>query len=437
MNASPSKRRLLQRHCASLMLGVLALALTTLQACGGGADRTKAHVRLVNASADYPSLSLTIDGSTLTPAAAYGDSPDYADATRGTQNLDVYSAGSAAVQKSVTAGLGKDGYYSLVAYGKAGSLATVLLDDSTATPASDKALLRILNAAPDAGNVDVYLTDAGDPLTTATPLQSGVAYGALGITITINSGTWRLRVTGASQKDDLRLDVSGLVFDGSSVKTLVLTPGRGGALVNALVLGQQAGIARVDNTQARVRVVAGVSDRGVVQASVAGLPLLNGVAAPATVGYTLFDAGEVTATVTANGAPAPLATTTLAGGGDYSLLVYGTPAAPVAVWVSDDNRLPADAAKAKLRLVHGVANVTGTLALKLDLAVSASGVPAGGASSYSLAGATTAARLEISSSDSSLAPYTTIDRTLIANSVYSLFMLGSAAAPVDALVKDR
>ena len=39
---------------------LLACAALLLAGCGGGADRTKAQVRLVNASSGYPALDLVV-----------------------------------------------------------------------------------------------------------------------------------------------------------------------------------------------------------------------------------------------------------------------------------------------------------------------------------------------------------------------------------------
>ncbi len=414
----------------------LALALSMavgLAACGGGADRTKAHVRLVNASSGYGSLSLTIDGSTVASGVVAGSSADYADASRGTQDLDIYSPGSATVLATRSASLGKDSYYTLLAYGRAGALATQLLDDSQSTPSSGKTLVRVINTAGDAGSLDVYLTGVGDDLSQAAPLQSAAAYGVLGGFVTINSGTWRLRVTAAGNADDLRLDVSGLSFDSGGVKTLVVTPGRNGLLVNALVLSQQGGVAAAANVQARVRVAAGVGSSGLVTASVGGATLISSAASPALSDYQRVSAGTSAPVVTVNGAAVTTASATLLAGGDYTLVVYGAPGAAGAAVVADDNSLPGDAAKAKLRLVNGAA---GSLTLKVGLVVKASGVGVGAASDYTAADATTTGSLQVSSSDG-LLNYAGNDLTLSANSVYTLFLLGGPSVPVGQLTKDR
>ncbi len=420
------------RACLTL---ALSLTLTLgLAACGGGTDRTKAHVRLVNASSGYSSLALVIDGSTIASGVAAGSSADYADASRGTQDLDISSPSSATILATRSASLGKDTYYTLLAYGRAGALATQLLEDSQSSPGSGKTLIRVINTASESGSLDVYLTGATDALVQAAPLQTGAAYGTLGSFVTINSGTWRLRITGAGNASDLRLDVSGLSFESTGVKTLAITPGRGGLLVNALLLSQRGGVTAGANGQARVRVAAGVSSNAAVTASVAGTTLMNSAIAPALTDYALVTAGTVTPVVTVNGTAVAFGgAPTLLAGGDYTLIVYGAPGTAAAAVVADDNTPPSDGSKAKLRLVNGV---TGSLTLKLGLVVKASGVAAGTASDYATADATTTGAMQVTSADG-LLNYNASDLTLSASGVYTLFMLGSSTAPVGQLNRDR
>jgi hypothetical protein len=229
--------------------------------------------------------------------------------------------------------------------------------------------------------------------------------------------------------------VSGLGFGSQGVNTLVLTPGRGGVLVNALLLAQQGNITTAANSQARVRVVAGVTDAAAVSATVGGTALLSGVAAPAQTNYTLLPAGSPPVVVSANGTAAALSSAALVAGSDYTLMVYGTAAAPVAVLLSDDNTLPSDTSTAKLRLVHGLADVSGTLSLQVDLVVLASGVSQGMASAYSPVNASSTTRLTATGAGFTL--NTGADQTFVAGANYSFFVVGSAVAPVPILHRDR
>jgi len=412
-------------------------AMVLVAACGGGTDKTKAHVRFVDASSGYSTLSMTIGSTSVAAGVAYGGTTNYIDVSPSDTDSSITSTGSATVLSSKTLSLSKDTYYTMLAYGKAGALTSVLLEDNNSSAASGKTYVRIINTAPDAGSLDVYLTGTSDTLAQSTTLQSAVAYGTMGSYNTITSGTWRLRVTATGSKTDVRLDVPSMAFSSTGVTTLVLSPGRGGVLVHALLLNQQSDTTVADNTQARLRVVAGVNGTSAITAKVAGTALMNAVASPTRTDYTLVSAGTQAVAVTSGSASAALASMTLVGGGDYTLLVYGPSGTPVAAAMEDDNTLPTTSSAGKLRLVHGVDGVTGNLALKTNFLLSADSVAPGKASAYFTQAASTTVRFDVSSSDGALSAYSSTGNEILSSGIYTLFMVGSAAAPVGILAPDR
>ena len=404
--------------------------------CGGGEDVSKARVRFVNAST-YSALTLKVGDDTPASSVAYGADTGYQNVEPGSRTADVSSPGSATILSSASVSLSKDRDYTLLAYGKAGALAQVLLDDEIGTPSSGKALVRVINAAADAGSVDVYLTGASEALGSATALQSGAVYGTMNGFVTINSGDWRLRVTAAGSKTDVRLDVANLNFDSESVRTLVITPSRGGVLVNALVVRQGGGLDNAANTQARVRVVAGAGGSQPVVASVGGTALLAGDTAPARTAYTTLAAGTVAVAASAGSSTAALTSATLQGGGDYTLLVWGASGSAQAAMLEDDNSRPSDSARARMRLVNGVAGASGTLSLKVEFLVTVSGVAAGTASSYADLAAASTPQLDVSAAGSSSTLCSVANKDVSANGVYTLFALGDATATSCVLSTDR
>lgn len=420
----------------TMMLAALA-ALALLAGCGGGADRTKAHVRLVNASAGYARLDVQQGGAARQSALTYGQSADYVDFDRGHSEVTLGATGSASTLATLQPTLDKDRHYTLLAYGGAGALAQVLLDDNDGAAASGLTLLRVINAAPDAGALDVYVTAADDSLAAAVPVASAAAYGVLGGYAPVSSGNWRLRVAAAGSRSDLRLDAAGLVLGSRQRVTLVVTPGVGGVLVNALALVQQGRIARLDGTQARVRAVAGVAGAAAVSASVGSVPLLAGIGAPAVGGYQRVGAGAVSPLVSVAGVAAAAPPTTLAAGADYTLLVHGDAATPRIAWIADDNRLPSVAGQARIRLVNGVADAAAALAMTVDFLPVASAVAAGAASDYGLVDAGTTVQIGVSVLGAALPLISAADQTLAAGAVYSVFVVGAATAPTGILRRDR
>lgn len=86
----------------------------------------------------------------------------------------------------------------------------------------------MFNTAVDNGSLDVYLTGSDDALDDASATVSAVTGGSVASYSTVTSGTYRLRVTGAGDKNDLRLDVPAMTLGSTQVATLIVTPGQRG-----------------------------------------------------------------------------------------------------------------------------------------------------------------------------------------------------------------
>lgn len=418
---------------------VLLFVAALLGACGGTLDdRTKAQVRLVNASDGYAALDFSVEGSLRQGSVAYGQSGSYVEIDPGNTSSTISATGSPTALLTFTPSLRKENHYTVLAFGGTGALRQLLLDENVAEPSANRTSLRVINAAPDAGNLDVYVTADGDSLPTAVAARAGAAYGELSPMIDLASGTWRVRVAAANSKTDVRLDVRDVAFGNRSVVTLVLTPSKGGALVNALLLVQEGGVARLDSTQARVRVVAGVSSSGSVTASLGGTPLMSAIGSPAVGGYTLVSAGTPPLTISVNGSSVAAPATVLAPGGDYTLLVFGALAGPQAAWVEDNNRLPTVSSTVNIRLVNAASALPGAMSMTVDALPVAGGVAAGAASTpYVAVNASEVAAISATAAGAAAPVFTASGQRLTAGGVYSVFVVGTAGATSGVLRQDR
>jgi hypothetical protein len=428
----PRRRGVLQLAAASAAAGLLS-------ACGGGdRDRTRARLRLVNASG-YNALDLRVADSVRQAAVAYGQTAQYVDIDTSEADTDVTASNSATALQSLLPALQRDNNYTLLATGPEGALRVQLLDDNLGEPEVGRSRLRLVHGAPDAGAVDIYLTAGGDTLATAVPLRAGLAPGADPVLAEAATATWRLRVTAAGSKTDVRLDLPAITLGERQNATLVLTAARGGALVNALLLAQQGAITKGDVAHARVRVVAGLAMGGVVSAQVGDTVLMSSVGSPAVGLYALVPSTGVAVPVTlaVDGSPLAAPAVALLPGADYTLMLSGLPAAPRASWIEDDNRLPVDNGRTKLRLVHGLADFNGTLSLTADFLPVANGVLPGEASAYGEVQASSLAQLAVGGAGQAQAVYQAVEQQLLADAVYSLFLVGTLAAPVGILRRDR
>lgn len=424
---------------ARLLLLLAAVASLALAACGDAdtTDRKKAQVRLVNASVGYAALDLREEGELRQGGVAYASSASYGQVDPTPDELSVHAAGSSTVLVSIQPKLDKNRHYTLLAFGNAGALRTELLDDQVGEPDSGRTQLRVVNAAPDAGTVDVYLTAPSDAIAGAVPLAAAAEFGKVGSWFTVNSGSWRLRVAAAGSKTDLRLDIPAFELGSKQLLTLVLAPGRGAVLVNALGLVQRGGVNRLDGTQARVRAVAGAASGGAVSAAVGGATLMSGVGSPAVGAYQLVSAGSVQPALAIDGMSFAGPSATLLAGADYTLLVRGSPATPGADWLIDDNRLPAVANQARIRLANGVMGASGPLAMTLDFLPVADAVGLGMASGYAATDASSAVRIAVTAAGTAAPLFLVPDQIIAAGAVFSVFVLGEADAPTGIVRKDR
>lgn len=432
-------RRLVTMGLVVKLVGVAGVAL--LAACGGGSNSSSgsASMRLLNATSGYPSLDLTLDTTKANTAIAFGAAGTYGSAATSGVATVISNTGSSAALSTVTRTLSKDAHYTLIAYGSTGALKTQVIQEDVTAPASGLTSLQVLNLAPDAGPVDVYLTGSTDTLDGATPIATALSSGS-GLPYTsITSGSYRLRVTGTGNKTDLRLDTTtaAVTLGSAKVANLILANGAGGVLVNAVLASQQSDAVALVNTQARVRVISAVPGGATVTATVAGTPLVSGVVAPDIGSYSRVTASTAAPVVVAvNGTQVAVANQAIGPGADYTLMVTGNAAPYTVTLVADDNRYPTVSTGGAVRLVNATSGAATNFTLKVDFSAVAQSIAPGSASAYSNVPASTTARLDVSTgSNVALAPLTSV--TITAKGLYSMYLLGDAAAPVVDFRKER
>lgn len=311
----------------ALTLSLSATALLT--ACGGGGKGdSNTQVRLLNATRSYSQLDLTVNDKTINSKVAYASAGEYGTVDTNSTATKVLTSDVGTSISATTPTLTGGSNYTYISYGFAGAIRTTLLQEAETVPEANKAKLLVLNLAPDAGALDVYVTTATESLDTATALSTNLAGGSGSGYIQINSGTFRVRVTGYNKRTDLRLDIPAITLDSASVNTLVLTASDGGVLVNGISLVQKGAVKNFANTQSRVRTVAALASGGTVGSTINGQQMFSTAISPLISDYVTTASGASTLTVAVNGANVSFAAPTLTAGKDTTLLVWGDPAAP-------------------------------------------------------------------------------------------------------------
>ena len=246
-------------------------------------------------------------------------------------------------------------------------------------------------------------------------------------TITVAENVW-LGLDKAQSLEQVTASITAKAADDAGVAALVITPSTGGVLAHALLLQPAAAVTALTNTQARVRILSALPTNLSVAGTVNGatLPLLG--TSPSFGSYALVPAGTSTPQVTVNGGTLTGAAWTAAPGSDTTLFVWGTAAAPQFATLSDDNRLPGSSSAARIRLLHGLGNLTQDLTLNIAGAAVTT-ASQGGMSPVTAVSAVTDTTLSVTSSSTAASVYELTGKTLDANGVYSVFLLGDSSLP--------
>ena len=416
------------------------LAGLVLSACGGGdSGSDTSSVRVINATLTHSSVDLLASASLAASGAAVDTVSSYVGVPSGSPMLQVNDTSTGTALASTTPSLAGDQRYALVVYENAGTVRTTVIGEDTAAPAAGSASLRVFDTALDAGALDVYVTAPGIDLATVTSPTFSVNAATTVQASNFSSfapGNYQIRVTGAGNRSDLRLDIAATALASQQIVTVLLTPTVGGTLVNGAVLVQQAAYTPARNTSIRLRLAAAVTTGASVSAT-AGTASIAALTAPSVGSYATVPAAAAVA-IAVNGTNIAPPATPLAAGSDATLLVYGNAATPVASYVVDDNHLPASSSTLKLRLLNGLTGAASPLTLTANFAVVASNIGPAAVSGYAVIGATPTLRLDVTTPGSPTSIYPGgAALTVPGNAVYTLFMLGDASAPVPLLRRDR
>ena len=428
----------LRRMAALLLAGIL---LNGCGSSGGSAD-----IRVLNVSVDYTTVDLYLDNGTTNTATitgtTYGTLTPYKGVSADAYTVEFTNNGVQSSLKSLNENLAARTSKTYVAYGDIGSFGFLEILENQDPPDSGYTMVQIIDAAPDAGSVDVYLTDPAATLADSSPSFSSVAGGVAGSGfLTITDGTYRLRVTGAGNQSDIRLDsVTGISFSDKEILSIVLGGTRGGVLVNATVIPQQGTATPITNPYARVRAVAGIPSGSNLSASLSGTTLLTSAAANTVSSYSLVEAGTAELNLTLNNGALTPASETLNPGWDYTILVLNgsAVAGTTATLLADDNRLPTSSTYSKITLVNAMSSLGDPVTLNVNYTPVANAVALGNSSAASQVTSGTAdTEIDTVDATTSTTLFTYTQATLTGSGVYDLFMFGSATAPVAALHTNR
>jgi hypothetical protein len=415
-------------------LAVLIAVITLAAGChNSGKSQNTTDMRVLDAVADAEPLDILVDGDVKAAAVAFGATSSYAEFSSGTRTVDARSTTNATILNTKSVNFGSTSY-TLVYYGKRGSIGTLQLTDETAMPSSGKFKVRVVGLTPDSGAVDVYLV-AGD-ISAAPATISGVGYATVTDYTEVSPGTYAIVFAAAGTKDVVFQSAPQAFAEGAAI-TLAVFPAAGGKLVNAVLLTSASGVF-LPNPLARVKAVNAVPDSSPFNFKSDGTTLLSNVPFMGASSYVSTATGARTLQLEAANVPgATIATLAkqLDPARDYSVVAVNLLANVRLVAFTDDNSLPTTGF-AKLRFANVRVDTAPVDAL-VNFASQAAGIAQSSASSYYTLAPGTTYTITFASAGGVSVIATLENVELDAGAVYTAYLFGTSATPIARLVRDR
>ncbi|MCH7412763.1 DUF4397 domain-containing protein [Belliella sp. R4-6] len=200
-----------------LVLIALSIGLTS---CLNDNDSTPippaAFVSIYHGSPDAPSLDVFANSNRVTNNPfRYSETLPYSRYYLGerTFKFSPFNSVTSLLEKKFT--VEQDSVYSVFLAGNVDDLDAIFVTDRWETPVQGKAQLRFVHLSPDAGTVDIQVSDSGNPLIDDADFKSHTDFESL------DSGTYNFRVISKTTGETI-LTANNVELRGSRVYTLIL-----------------------------------------------------------------------------------------------------------------------------------------------------------------------------------------------------------------------
>lgn len=198
---------------------LFTLALLAL-GCGSGSNTPAARLRVVHASPNAPAVDVLVDNNREVSGAPYTTSSAYLNLVPGTRNIKVNAAGTATTVINANLPLASGTDTTVIATNRLASIEPLVLTDNNTAPTAGNIKLRLVHAAPGAGNVDIYVTAPDANLATATPNFTNVAFKGVAPYLSVPAGTYRVRITPTGTKT-VAIDSGSVALTSGQIRTAV------------------------------------------------------------------------------------------------------------------------------------------------------------------------------------------------------------------------
>jgi hypothetical protein len=217
------------------ILGLALVAALGFAACGDDDDDDiTARLRVVHLSPDAAAIDVFVGETREFSNVAFAVPTAYQDVPTGDQTIRFVATGDTTTIGSSSEELELSESYTVLATGFAESVTPLLLSDTTDAPAEGEIRLRLVHASPSTGAIDVYVGDPTDDISTVTPTLSNVAFGDVSNYLTLDEGTYRIRLTAVGDTEAV-IDEE-LTLSSGAVRTVIARDATGGGIPAEVVV---------------------------------------------------------------------------------------------------------------------------------------------------------------------------------------------------------
>jgi hypothetical protein len=218
------------------VLGLVLLAGAGTAACGEttGPDlRLDATVRVLHAAPETSRLEVVLEDESRT-LLEYAEVSDRIQVESGERRLQLLVAGDTEALIDLDTLFDEGTHNTVLAAGREGEIQPIVLIDDPTPADSGETRVRLVHAAPTAGDVDIYITEPGADLAGEAPLLTSVAFGGASDYMVLESRTYQVRVAAAGS-GELLIDLPLLVLSTTQVLTLVMMDTEGSGPPHGLI----------------------------------------------------------------------------------------------------------------------------------------------------------------------------------------------------------
>lgn len=216
----------------------LVVGSVLLGACTGDppvTDGPSSHLRFVQAVPNAPAVDMLVDATPRAAALGYGAATGFLRVEAGDRRVQMRQSGTTTMLMDLTTPVEFPRAYTVVSTGRLNDIEPLVAPDTASIPLTGEMKLRVVQAAPSLGSVDVYVTDPTVSLAGATPVFQDLPFRGNSEYVVLPVGNLRIRITTAGTRTSL-VDLTRL-FGERMMRTVVVTdaPG-GGAPFSGLLL---------------------------------------------------------------------------------------------------------------------------------------------------------------------------------------------------------